>query len=145
MWPELREEMTLLWGGQLKINTVHVAGKSPVRKIEIIKCSTPSPIAKSFRNCFTVQTLISLDACGAILHAMHREHVPRSTVWNVCDKSDTDQAKISAFIKSVFKIKCGFYGRIMSNVASLRLQDVVNSANEKHLKPWNDLCMRYVG
>lgn len=78
------------------------------------------------------------------MHSMNREKIPRSTVWNICDKNDTDQGKINALINTVFKIKSGFYGRIMSNIASLRLQDVVNSANEKHLKPWNDLCMRYV-
>lgn len=105
VYAELKEEMTLLWGKQLKINTVHVT-----------------------------------DVCRSIGFAFHS--LPRSSVWNICDKTDTDQEHICKLLKSVFGMKYGFYGRITSNIASLRLQEVANTANEKHLKPWNDICMR---
>ena len=83
------------------------------------------------------------DVCRAIVHGMGNS-LPRSSIWNVCDKNDTDQLKINTLLSRVFKIKCGFYGRFISNVASLRMKEIINTANEKHLKPWNDICMRLV-
>lgn len=91
-----------------------------------------------------VCSLSLLDVCRAIVHSMDGDKIPRNSIFNVCDNNDTDQGKINVLLRAIFKIKTSFYGRIISNIASLRLADVVDTANEKHLKPWNDLCMRCV-
>ena len=37
-------------------------------------------------------------------------------------------------------IKTGFHGIIISNLARLNLQGVIEAANEKHMKPWDVVC-----
>lgn len=64
----------------------------------------------------------------------------RGEVYNLADKTDTNQAKINAILEEVFKIKTGFIGKLVSNLARLRLSDVVDEANDKHMKPWSDMC-----
>lgn len=55
-----------------------------------------------------------------------------------------DQAKINAVLEEIFHIKTGFIGKLVSNLARVRLADVVDDANEKHMQPWADLCtVRY--
>ena len=51
-----------------------------------------------------------------------------------------DQGKINAVMEEIFHIKTGFIGKLVSNLARVRLADVVNDANEKHMQPWADLC-----
>lgn len=81
-----------------------------------------------------------------------------------------DQAKINAVLEDIFHIRTGFIGKLVSNLArvrpdaffaagdltalcscclplfiavsglQMRLGDVVDDANEKHLQPWADLC-----
>ncbi|KAK5577897.1 hypothetical protein RB653_002845 [Dictyostelium firmibasis] len=61
-------------------------------------------------------------------------------VYNISDKGDTDAQKISKILEKIFGIKTGFVGNILSNVASLNLKGVCEEVNDKHLKPWSDLC-----
>ena len=86
--------------------------------------------------------MYALDVCRAILHCTNNDKVPRSSVWNICDKNDTDQGNINQILEAMFKIRCNYWGRIVSNLAAMRIEDVTNHANEKHLKPWTDLCLR---
>ncbi|GAM23057.1 hypothetical protein SAMD00019534_062320 [Acytostelium subglobosum LB1] len=99
----LDEKMEFLWGGDLKVNTVHVN-----------------------------------DVCKAIWHVALG--APKGAVFNLADKGDTDQAKINKCLEKVFAIKTGFHGSIVSNLAQLNLKAVCEQANNKHLKPWSDLC-----
>lgn len=52
----------------------------------------------------------------------------------------TDQGKINAMLEELFGIKTGFLGKLVSNLARMRLADVVDDANDKHMQPWADLC-----
>ena len=42
------------------------------------------------------------------------------TVFNLADKSDADQGKISGALGRIFGIEWGFYGSLMSNIAKVR-------------------------
>ncbi|OQR93772.1 hypothetical protein ACHHYP_02280 [Achlya hypogyna] len=61
-------------------------------------------------------------------------------VFNLADKNDTNQGKLNAFLGQLFEIETGFIGKLISNLARLRLGDVVDDVNDKHMKPWSDLC-----
>jgi len=56
--------------------------------------------------------------------------------WNLADKGDTDQGRISALLGGIFGIEVGFYGAMMSNLARMKMDSVVDDANSTHLAPW---------
>lgn len=89
-----------------------------------------------------INTVHVSDVCKAMWTVAHtnRDQVPSGTVYNLADRGDTDVGTVNAFLSELFGIKTGFHGSILSNVARLRLADVVDIANEKHLKPWDTLC-----
>jgi len=49
---------------------------------------------------------------------------------------------MSDILGKLFNIKTGFYGVLISNFARLNLSSIVDEANDKHMKPWNELCAR---
>jgi len=61
-------------------------------------------------------------------------------VYNLADKNDTTQEKINKQLESIFGIKTGFFGAVISSAAKLKLKAVTEEINDKHLKPWSDLC-----
>jgi len=85
-----------------------------------------------------INTVHVVDVCAALWAA--REW-PNGTVYNLCDKSNTDQGTINTFLEEIFGIKTGFLGSIMSSVVkTVSLKAIAEEANDKHLKPWSDLC-----
>lgn len=89
-----------------------------------------------------INTVHVSDVCAAMWTVAHtnRERVPSGEVFNLCDRGDTDVGTVNSFLSELFGIKTGFHGTMLSNVARLRLADVVDIANDKHLKPWDTLC-----
>ena len=78
------------------------------------------------------------DVCAAIWAAKNWDS---GTIYNVVDKSQTDQGSINEFMEQIFGIKTGFWGAVASNVAkTVSLKAIAEEANDKHLKPWSDLC-----
>ena len=59
------------------------------------------------------------------------------------DKGDTDQGKLAAALSAVFAVETGFVGTIKSNLAALKLDAVVDAANENHLSPWLALLKKH--
>ena len=53
-----------------------------------------------------------------------------------------DQETINKIIGDIFKIKTGFYGSIISNLARLNFSAAVEESNEKHMQPWSELCKK---
>ena len=91
-----------------------------------------------------INTVHVFDVVRALwLVATRRDVVPAGSIWNLCDEGDSDQGKLNEILGKIFDIKTGFHGPILSAVASLRMADVVETANEKHLTPWDDLCRRH--
>jgi len=81
------------------------------------------------------------DVCKAIWQA-GKDFKPGS-IYNLADKSNTDQGKINEVLEQLFGIKTGFYGKLLSSGAqAVGLKGIAETANEKHLKPWSDLCKK---
>ena len=51
-----------------------------------------------------------------------------------------DQGSISELVSTIFGIRYGYHGTVLSNLARLNMSDVVDSSNEKHLGPWSEAC-----
>ena len=72
-------------------------------------------------------------ACPALVSARHG-------LATNCPVLYAAQAEINAILEVIFHIKSGFIGKLVSNLARVRLADVVDDANDKHMQPWADLC-----
>jgi len=79
------------------------------------------------------------DVCTAIWHLAFNGSV--GTTYNLADKNGTTQGTIAQLLEKIFGIKTSFLGFLASKAAtSLAMKAVAEHANEKHLKPWSDLC-----
>jgi nucleoside-diphosphate-sugar epimerase len=62
-------------------------------------------------------------------------------VYNLADENDTTQGSVNTILEKIFGIKTDFMGNLKSKLAtSVAMKTVAETANEKHLKPWGDLC-----
>ena len=80
------------------------------------------------------------DVAAAMWHCA--VNVPAFALFNVADKNGTDQEKINKILEEIFGIKTGFYGTLMSNAARLDFKGIVEDVNDKHLKPWSEMCQK---
>jgi nucleoside-diphosphate-sugar epimerase len=79
------------------------------------------------------------DVCRAIWHLTN--HGNSGAIYNLSDKNDTDQGKINDVLEEIYGIKTGFLGKAMSSMAkALGMKNLTDTVNDKHLKPWSDLC-----
>jgi len=79
------------------------------------------------------------DVAAALWHLTTNGSV--GEVYNLVDTNQTDQGSIAKLLESIFGIKSGFMGNIASKVATgLAMSTVAETANEKHLAPWSELC-----
>ncbi|KAL7311135.1 hypothetical protein PS15m_008937 [Mucor circinelloides] len=109
----LDEEMKLLWSKDLKLNTVHVDDVS--------------------RACWYLTqwyTDNNISATGQV------------PIFNLVDKQDTDQEAINKQLQTIFDIKTGYHGSVVSTFAKLNLDAVIEAVNEKHLAPWAELVKK---
>ncbi|KAK3799987.1 hypothetical protein RRG08_035586 [Elysia crispata] len=80
------------------------------------------------------------DLVRAIWHLCH--HSNRGQIFNVADKGSTTQGTVSSLVSELFNINYDFLGSVLSNLARVRMSDVVDDINEKHMQPWSDACQR---
>jgi len=86
-----------------------------------------------------IHTVHVRDVCSALWH-LTLNGKPGS-IYNLADDNDTSQGSLCPILESLFKIKTGFMGNIKSKVATaVAMKAVAETANDKHLKPWSDLC-----
>jgi len=78
------------------------------------------------------------DVCAALWVVSQKGAL--GSVYNLADKSDLDQGKFNKVLEKVFKIETGFLGSMMSNLAKVNFKAVTEEVNDKHLKPWSELC-----
>jgi nucleoside-diphosphate-sugar epimerase len=64
----------------------------------------------------------------------------KGATYNIADKGDTDQGHVNKLLETIFGIKTGFQGAAVNSVARMKLKMVCEISNDKHLKPWSDLC-----
>lgn len=60
-------------------------------------------------------------------------------IFNVVDNGATTQGTLAAIIGDVFQVKTGFQGSVMSNLARLNMDNVVEDVNDDVLGPWAEL------
>jgi len=86
-----------------------------------------------------MHTVHVLDVCSALDFLCNNGK--SGDIFNVVDDNDTDQGTVGKHLESIFKIKTSYMGSIKSKVVtSVAMKTVAETANEKHLKPWSDLC-----
>jgi len=86
-----------------------------------------------------INTVHVLDVCAALWFLNNSGKV--GEVYNLTDTNDTDQGSVNKLLESIFKIKTDFMGFLKSKAAtSVAMKTVAETANEKHLKPWSELC-----
>jgi len=79
------------------------------------------------------------DVCVALWH-LTVNGTPKQ-VYNLADSAQTDQGAINKLLENIFQIKTGFMGSIQSKLATaIAMSLVAETANEKHLAPWSELC-----
>jgi nucleoside-diphosphate-sugar epimerase len=77
------------------------------------------------------------DVVKAIWHCVLNVNAPAT--FNLTDEADTTQRSLNEILEKIFGIKTGFEGSIVSNLAKLKMSDVVEDVNEKHMEPWSAL------
>jgi len=83
------------------------------------------------------------DVCKALWHVATNSSIKSGSVFNLADKNDTNQEKISKILEVIYGIKTGFIGNMQSKIAtSVSIKMVTEEVNDKHLKPWSDLCKK---
>lgn len=64
-------------------------------------------------------------------------------VYNLADTNDTSQGSFNNVLEQVFpKLETGYYGTIASTLAQVKLDALVEEANDGHMGPWDELCRR---
>jgi len=72
------------------------------------------------------------------------EHGESGSIWNLCDKNDTDQGKVNAWLEEIFSIKTKFINPVeMTAGKAMGTKFLVSIANDLHLKPFSDACKKY--
>jgi len=86
-----------------------------------------------------INTVHVRDVVAALWHLTSNGEV--GAVYNLSDKNDSDQGKIGGILEGIFKIKTKYMGTLQSKIVTgVAMKTVAETANEKHLKPWSDLC-----
>lgn len=132
VYQEKKEELKWLWTEDLRINTVHVEDAAEAlwaaaewrETNKTIPASSTSP---------PPSRRLTLSSKG--------EEPPSGNVpvFNIVDRGQTSQGTAADVVSKVFKIKTGFQGSMVSQLAKLNLESVVDDLNEDILQPWADL------
>jgi len=85
-----------------------------------------------------INTVHVRDVAKALWHLAQKGQV--GGIYNLADKADLDQGKFNKVIEKVFGIDTGFLGSVVSNLAKVNFKAVTEEVNDKHLKPWSELC-----
>jgi len=85
-----------------------------------------------------INTVHVHDVCRAIVHMA--QNADAGSTFNLADKTDLTQEKLNKHLEAIFQIKTGFFGGVISNLAKVNLKAATEQVNEKHLKPWADIC-----
>jgi len=89
-----------------------------------------------------INTVHVADVCKALWHCT-TDKVKLGSLYNLCDKNDTNQEKVNKHLEEIFGIKTGFLGSIASKMATtVSIKAVTEEVNDKHLKPWSDVCKK---
>jgi nucleoside-diphosphate-sugar epimerase len=131
VYQEKQEELKWLWSEDLRINTVHV--DDAVRALW-------TAARWREKNSTIPQNLLSQSSRRPTLGSKGEEppsgNVP---IFNIVDHGQTSQGTAADVVSKVFNIKTGFQGSVISQLAKLNLEHVVDDLNEDVLQPWADM------
>jgi len=85
-----------------------------------------------------INTVHVRDVSKALWHLSQKGQL--GAIYNLADKGETDQGNFNEILQKIFGIETGFVGTIASNLAKVNFKSVAEDVNDKHLKPWSDLC-----
>jgi len=86
-----------------------------------------------------MNTVHVTDVANALWHLLNNGKV--GEVYNLADSGETEQGEVAKILESMFGIKTSFYGFLKSKaVTSVAMKTVAETVNDKHLKPWSELC-----
>jgi len=85
-----------------------------------------------------VNTVHVRDVCKALWHIATT--CPVGETYNLADHGDTNQGKVNKHLEAIFSIRTGFLGGVVSNMAKINMKGTTEEINDKHLKPWSELC-----
>jgi len=86
-----------------------------------------------------INTVHVRDVVAGLWHLLQSGTV--GELYNMADQNDTSQGSVNALLENLFKIKTSFMGNMKSKLATaVAMKMVAETANEKHLKPWSELC-----
>ncbi|KAL9107874.1 MAG: hypothetical protein Q9227_007292 [Pyrenula ochraceoflavens] len=129
---EKNKEVNWLWTKDLRIHTVHVRDcvRAFWRASEWRSKNAAVPPTSP-----AVSRRPSLTTGGG-------DPPPNAPVFNIVDHGDTSQGMLTGIMSTIFGIKCGFHGTIISQFARLNLDNAVDDFNEDNLQPWAELLER---
>jgi nucleoside-diphosphate-sugar epimerase len=85
-----------------------------------------------------VHTVHVQDVAACLWHLLVGGDVGET--YNLADGNDTSQGKFNRVLEQLFQIETGFYGAIASTLAQIKLDALVEEANDGHMAPWDDMC-----
>ena len=115
VYQELNKELKWLWSKELRINTVHVLDVCSAAWKAAGWCSRTPPTQQSSM---------------------------ADRAFNVADDGDTKQETLSTIVSSIFGIRTGFQGSLISNFAKMNLDSVVDDVNDDVLQPWAEMMKK---
>lgn len=138
VYSHLREPMKLLWGPDLRINTIHVDDWCPAAwKIAQWVASRPRSEADQLAG----ENLPPVRIKDKIQDKLRekvgpgccpRSETPRAPVFNLVDDTNLNQGKLLGMIGESFKIETGFVNSFVNAWARVDLNNIVEEINEKH-------------
>jgi len=85
-----------------------------------------------------INTVHVHDVVRALFHLCTKGN--SGDIYNLADKSDTDQGKVNALLEKMFGIQTKFAGKMLSGIASkLSMDNIVKEVNDKHVAPWSKM------
>ncbi|KAI0842951.1 NAD(P)-binding protein [Hypoxylon sp. FL0890] len=114
VYQALGEEMKFLWTRDLRTNTAHIDDVT--------------------RALWAIATWYDAGKAN-----WDEKNMGSTPIFNVVDKGSTSQGVVADIIGQVFGIETGFQGQLLSNLARLNMDSVVDDVNDDVLGPWADL------
>ncbi|KAJ5719032.1 hypothetical protein N7493_007487 [Penicillium malachiteum] len=119
---ELDQDLELLYTKDVKVNTLHVKDAA----------------SALWRAAEWRANLGKLDRSDPSIPDLFKD--PEMPVaFNVVDHNDTQQQHVANALAEVFNLKVSFLGSLASQLAKMKLDDVVDEMNEVSLQEWADL------
>jgi nucleoside-diphosphate-sugar epimerase len=87
-----------------------------------------------------LHTVSVVDVASAVIFLLQKGVV--GEIYNLSDQGDTTQGSVNAFLENIFGIETGYFGSILSNLASLKMTDAAQAANDNHVNPWSEMCLK---